>query len=279
MSIDTIGGFGGNRSTKKNMHLLVDHFTRFAWILTSSTQTAIDFIKLISPIVKNKNIKMLMIDQYSGLNSSKFKEYLKHQNVQIIFTAVDNPQSNGLNERLNQTLVNRIHCKINENINRNRPWTILAEECVKEYNNTIHSSTKFSPAFLVFGETSEIVPESLKSTNYDIQEARNESLINTMKNFHFNKRRIDRNRKNHEFTEGDLVYVSNGNKLNRNKLDEIRRGPFIITKRISGCIFEVGCRKKRKEANFFHASKLVPYSFSEEKESSGEEDVNLNLCA
>lgn len=33
MSIDTIGGFGGQRSTKRYFHLLVDHFTRYAFIL------------------------------------------------------------------------------------------------------------------------------------------------------------------------------------------------------------------------------------------------------
>ena len=54
MSIDTIGGFGGHRSTKKYMHLLVDHFSRYAWISTSTTQSADDFIKLINPII-NKN--------------------------------------------------------------------------------------------------------------------------------------------------------------------------------------------------------------------------------
>lgn len=37
MSIDTIGGFGGSRSTKKYLHLLVDHFTRCAYIVTSKT--------------------------------------------------------------------------------------------------------------------------------------------------------------------------------------------------------------------------------------------------
>lgn len=30
VSIDTIGGFGGSRSTKRYLHLLVDHFTRYA---------------------------------------------------------------------------------------------------------------------------------------------------------------------------------------------------------------------------------------------------------
>lgn len=47
VSIDTIGGFGGSRSTKKYLHLLVDHFTRFAYILTSKTQNSNDFIKIL----------------------------------------------------------------------------------------------------------------------------------------------------------------------------------------------------------------------------------------
>lgn len=38
ISIDTIGGFEGFWSTKKYLHLLVDHFTRYAYILTSKTQ-------------------------------------------------------------------------------------------------------------------------------------------------------------------------------------------------------------------------------------------------
>ena len=37
---------------------------------------------------------------------------------------------------------------------------------------------------------------------------------------------FDKNRIMHEFEEGDQVYISNGNKLNRNKLDEIRKGPY-----------------------------------------------------
>lgn len=44
---NTVGGFGRSRSTKRYLHLLVDHFTRYTWILTPKTQSANDFIKLI----------------------------------------------------------------------------------------------------------------------------------------------------------------------------------------------------------------------------------------
>ncbi|CAB0043603.1 unnamed protein product [Trichogramma brassicae] len=52
VSIDMIGGFGGSRSTKRYLHLLVDHFTRYAWITTSKTQNSKDFIKLLQVDLK-----------------------------------------------------------------------------------------------------------------------------------------------------------------------------------------------------------------------------------
>ena len=114
ISIDIIGGFGGSRSTKKYLHLLVDHLTRYAYIKTSKTQTANDFIKLVENIPGTDQIGMILSDQYPGINSKEFKRYLDEKNTPIIFTAVNSPHSNGLNERLNQTLVNKIRCKINE---------------------------------------------------------------------------------------------------------------------------------------------------------------------
>lgn len=43
MSIDSVGGFGGKKSTKKYLHILGDHFTRYAFISTSKSQNARDF--------------------------------------------------------------------------------------------------------------------------------------------------------------------------------------------------------------------------------------------
>lgn len=265
MSIDTIGGFTGNRSTKKYMHLLVDHHTRYAWILTSSSQGANDFIKLLEPITSRHTVKTLLVDQYSGLNSNKFKTYLKNNKIKLIFTSIDNPQSNGLNERLNQTLVNRIRCKMNDN-NKHLPWTKLAESCVQEYNNTTHSITKYSPAYLLYGQKSEIVPSTLQTDN-DLHRDRQQAIKNSEENFMKNKKRIDKNRQEYEFSEGEMVFVANGNKLNRNKLDEVRSGPFRIKRKISNTTYEVDCKKKRKEANLFHSSKLIPYSFFLRKKS------------
>lgn len=148
ISIDTIGGFGGSRSTKKYLHLLVDHFTRYAYILTSRNQSSSDFIKLMRNVTQDYDIGTVLTDQYPGINSKEFKEFLKNNNISIIFTAVDSPFSNGLNERLNQTIVNKIRCKINEDKNKTA-WTTIAQKCVDKYNETEHTVTKFTPTYLL----------------------------------------------------------------------------------------------------------------------------------
>lgn len=79
MSIDTVGGFGGSRSTKKYLHLLMDHFTRYAYILTSKTQNANDFKKLIEDIAEDNEIGMILTDQYPGISSKEFKNFLKEK--------------------------------------------------------------------------------------------------------------------------------------------------------------------------------------------------------
>lgn len=196
MSIDTIGGFGGSRSTKKYLHLLMDHFTRFAWILTSKTQSANDFIKLVKRVSNNNELGIILSDQYPGINSKEFKNYLDEIKVPIVFTAVNSPFSNGLNERSNQTLVNKIRCKINE-IDNKVAWSTIAHECTKRYNETEHTVTGFRPIYLLEGEDTQIVPNELRNRNMqnDLVHDREKALENTVKSHNYNKKLFDKKRK------------------------------------------------------------------------------------
>lgn len=259
VSIDTIGGFGGSRSTKKYLHLLVDHFTRYAYILTSKNQSSTDFIKLIKNVTNSYNIDMILTDQYPGINSKEFKEFLKNKNIEIVFTAVDTPFSNGLNERLNQTLVNKIRCKINEN-NKKIAWTTIAQKCVEKYNETEHTVTKFAPKYLLEGDNVNILPLELKvkCTKEDLKRDRKLAFENTIKSHNYNKKRFDMHRKECNLDVGDMVYVENGNRLNRKKMDELRIGPYKILKKISSSIYEVDTGHKKAESNLYHITKISP---------------------
>ncbi|XP_046602694.1 uncharacterized protein LOC107224055 isoform X1 [Neodiprion lecontei] len=258
ISIDTIGGFKGNKSTKKYLHLAVDHFTRFTYIVTSKTQMAKDFINLIKKIEKNGNIKLILSDQYPGINSTQFKQHLSKQNIALVFTAVDCAFSNGLNERTNQTLVNRIRCRIYEH--REKSWPQIAEECTQDYNNTIHSSTGFTPNYLLTGSNKSFLPDELNDNNLSNLISNREIAFRRSKQIHDqNKEYYDKNVKRIDYKVGDLVYVQSVNKLNKDKLDPIRTGPFRIKKKISDVMFLLNSRARKNESNIFHASKLVPY--------------------
>ena len=258
MSIDTVGGFSGNNSKKRYLHILVDHFSRFAFITSSSGQTTKNYIRLLDPILQNHSVKILLADQYASIKSKEFRDYLLEKGVTIVYTSVDCPQSNGLNERLNQTLVNRIRCKVNSPEGRARAWSKIAEDCTSEYNNTIHSTTRFTPRYLLLGEDLSIVPSQLREKR-NLQRDREEAKQNSTMNHKQNKLRCDKNRRKYNFQEKELVYIEKGNKLNRNKLDEIRSGPFPIIRRISSSMYEVACGNNGSEHNIIcHSSKLTP---------------------
>lgn len=261
VSIDTIGGFGGTRSTKRYLHLLVDHFTRYAYIITSKTQSANDFVKLINKVTQYHDIGMLLTDQYPGINSKEFKKFLNEKSIPMIFTAVNSPFSNGLNERLNQTLVNKIRCKINEKCNK-KSWTTIAHDCVDKYNNTEHSAIGFAPKYLLDGTNVLLLPKELKKdkSKIDWMKDRKIAFENSIKSHNYNKQLFDKNRTQCHLNTGDMVYVENGNKLNRKKLDELKIGPFVILEKISNSIYKIDTGHKKAESNLFHITKLIPVS-------------------
>lgn len=259
VSIDTIGGFGGSRSTKKYLHLLVDHFTRYAYIVNSKTQSAKDFIKLLNNVPNCHEIGMVLTDQYPGINSKQFKTFLQEKSITLIFTAVNSPFSNGLNERLNQTLVNKIRCKLNEKPNTTA-WTSIAHDCVDKYNNTEHSITGFTPRYLMDGTEVSLIPNELKLERQtsDWMRDRKTAIERSIKSHEYNETIVNKNRIKYNFNIGDMVYVENGHKLNRRKLDELRIGPFKIEEKVSQSIYKINTGHKKMESNLFHITKLTP---------------------
>ncbi|KAL3273480.1 hypothetical protein HHI36_014921 [Cryptolaemus montrouzieri] len=65
LSLGTIGCFAGNRSPKKYLHLVVDHFTKFAFAITSRSQTAKDFVNIVKKIQRKGQPELLLSDQYA----------------------------------------------------------------------------------------------------------------------------------------------------------------------------------------------------------------------
>ncbi|CAK1548798.1 unnamed protein product [Leptosia nina] len=161
-----------------------------------------------------------------------------------------------------------MRCKINEK-NEKKSWASIANECIDKYNETEHSVTGFAPAYLLEGKVTSVLPQELRHP-VDIDtwvKDRKEALERTIKSHMYNKKLFDKGRKQNEFTIGDLVYIENGNKINRKKLDNLRIGPFQIKDKISNTIYRINTGK-RKDTNLYHITKLIPM----ENEINDEED-------
>lgn len=136
-------------------------------------------------------------------------------------------------------------------------WTTLAKQAVAQYNSTPHSVTSFPPSYLLTGIPSTFLPSKLVNPpSYETDKL--VALNNTIRYHNYNKSVYDKNKLDVDFKIGDLVYISNGSKLNRDKLDLLRIGPYPISKQLSGNVFEVNLGHGPYSQRLYHASKILP---------------------
>ncbi|OTF69648.1 hypothetical protein BLA29_000190 [Euroglyphus maynei] len=224
--IDTKGGFSEPKVKLRYLHLAIDSFSRHVWAKTSDGQTAKDFIKLVEMIKGDGDPDTIVTDRYGALRSEAFRDKLKREGIELIHTPTAHPQSNGMVERVGQTIVEKLRCK--KIVEPNRSWSALAKEAVHEYNYTIHSSTKYTPAFLLDGQKAHRISE----------------------------KRINNKQRSLQLQVGDLVYANLADELNKEKLDPVFQGPFGIKSKISDITYEIQLPNKVERV---HIGKLKPY--------------------
>jgi len=258
MSLDAIGGLGEKKfSSKKYLHLSVDHFTRYTYFSCTKGQSAKEIIKLINSVHSQNPIGMLLTDQYGSLTSEELGSYCDSSGISHIFTTVDSAFSNGLNERLNQTIVNKIRCvKHDKSFPSRRSWPTIAEHCIYQYNSSPHSVTSFSPSYLLTGKPPDFLPSPLRDPP-NLEADRKLAFEKSLQYHKYNKKRYDRSKNEVDFKVDERVFIDNGNKLNREKLDPVRIGPFKITRQLSHSIYEIYVGQGPSPLRLYHASKML----------------------
>ncbi|XP_023226450.1 uncharacterized protein LOC111627120 [Centruroides sculpturatus] len=250
-------GAGGYNSKKQYLHLAIDFATRYLWTLSSKTQTAKDFVNLINSVTQIQRPKMILADRYAGINSKEFMRFLGKQKIKLTFISPNYPASNGLCERVNQTIVTRLRCKMNES-NRVSCWSKLLKMVTEEYNNSPHSVTGFSPKYLMFGVPP--FPQVMPNTLPPVEEARKLACENTQRKQEVNKNYFDNRHQKVTLNPGDLVLVENKNAITRKKLEPLMSGPYKVMRQVSNVLYEIEWGKRGKPSDVVHISKLRLYN-------------------
>ncbi|GBM95802.1 Transposon Ty3-G Gag-Pol polyprotein [Araneus ventricosus] len=198
---------------------------------------------------------------YYYLHGQKFVIHTDHaalvwlKNVKNL--RAHHPQTNGKVERVNQSLVTRLKCKVNSTSTK-VPWTKLLESVTNEYNLTPHSITKYPPAYLLLGTLPYDSPIGQNSYYEPVNEARNLALQRTIDYHNKNKIRYDARFVDKKFNPGDLVVYEEFHYPNTRKLTPPFSGPYEVIKQCSEVTYEINKPNPltKQATQIVHISKL-----------------------
>ncbi|GFT74729.1 transposon Tf2-11 polyprotein [Trichonephila clavipes] len=271
ISVDTVGGFNNYNSTKKFLHLIIDHATRYVWAFASKSETTETYANCLKQLFQIQIPSKLLTDRNGAFTSSRFKRFLRNYNVKQLLTTSHHPQTNGKCERVNQSIVAKLRCKVNSSPTK-IPWTKFLEQVINEYNLTPHSVTKFPPAYLLFGTLPYTSPLAQNQVYPPVEEARKLAKENTRKYHEKNKIKYDARFIDSPFEPGDLVIYEEFNYPNRRKLSPIFSGSYEIVQNLSDVNYEITkpYALTKKPTEIVHVSKLRTYYPPEELNLSHE---------
>ncbi|UYV61836.1 hypothetical protein LAZ67_1006784, partial [Cordylochernes scorpioides] len=259
LSIDTISGFSKYGNSKSYLHVIVDHLSRYTWTFPSKSTNIITYIQCLKKVLQCGRPKRLLSDRAPAFTSPKFRRFLIKNGIQPLLTTANNPQANGLCERLNATLTGKLRLLNLENPGTS--WTKLIKIVTNKYNDTPHTITGFPPVFLMYN----IIPSDLNNhlNPYpNIIESRKLAIQRTNDRHDKEKLKYDNKHKNPHFGTGDLVLVKAYHHPNSGKLVPYFTGPYKITEMISDNVVRIN-RPNRitgNDSDTVHVNKLQYYN-------------------
>ncbi|UYV79536.1 hypothetical protein LAZ67_17003051 [Cordylochernes scorpioides] len=259
VALDTIAGLAKYGNAKAYLHVVVDHFSRYTWTFPSKSTSLTTYQQVIKRVLQDGSPKRLLTDRAPAFTSPKFRKFLINRNIQPLLTTSNNPQANGLCERLNATLTGKLRLLHLEN--PKAAWTKLAKRVTVVYNNTPHSVTGFPPGYLMFGV---LPPELTEHVNpYPVlTTARRIAHERTQAKHLKDKHAYDQQHKTPHFEPGDLVLVKVYHHPNTGKLAPYFTGPYEILEIISPNVVRINRPNQplNRNTDTVHVNKLQYYN-------------------
>lgn len=215
-----------------------DAFSKWAVAVPVQTIRTSNLIKFLEDhILAIHGIpKVIITDRGTQFTSEEWSKYIKKMNINHKLTTAYHPQTNGIDERLNGTLIRILRAYVNY---YQRDWDQHLKWSLYVYNTTVHESTGYSPYQILHGldPRSPLKPESyrensiLTDANKSKQDIRSDVYERIKVSQENMKKYYDRTRSKPNFYIGQLIYVkihAPPTYLSK-KLYIKWDGPFIIT--------------------------------------------------
>lgn len=226
----------GCTSDTGNIYVItaIDAFSRYGYARATIEVKSIDMIAFLQEEIISKHglPKVLISDNGPQYTSAEFSRYMKKLGIQHNFTCTYHPQSNGMDERFNGTLMKLIGNYVNFNL---KDWDQKLIWMLTLYNSIPNESTGMAPYTILYGREMR-TPLDLPDSVTDVEDAtaNHESIRslvkeNTERAYLIQKYYYDKKHKEQSFKVFDVVLKKNFLAL---KLSYKWVGPYIITKMI-----------------------------------------------
>lgn len=233
-----------------NTYILVhiDHATRYVMAKPTCSLSAKDVIETIeNDIIYQYGPPLTYIsDGALCFTSKETQNFFSKYGIEHITTTPYTPQSNGLVERANATIISTLTKFALEN---NEEWDKLLPKVLLAINISKQKTTKYSPFYLLYGFQPRIPPNEIHfGTIFEdldrfnqldfLFQAREQALKNINEIHMYNKSRFDLRRLQDSFKENDYVLYE-WYKPNDTKLTPRYKGPYKVIRKIGSVCYEI----------------------------------------
>jgi len=276
VATDIMGPFP--TSSKGNKYILVasDYFTRWVEAYGIPNQEATTVAKaLVDNMFCRFSIpRQLHSDQGAQFESGLIKELSKMLQINKTRTTPYHPQSDGLVERLNRTIISMLATTVND---QGGEWEEHLPRVTFAYNTSEQVSTGFTPFYMMFGRQARIpldimfdtlVAETQNPNQYvwklrkSLQSAHDLARNNLKKAACRQKELYDYKVYGKPYAVGDLVWLCSPAvpRGQARKLFCPWRGPFKVTKKINDAVYRIQDTQNRRKRQVVHFNRLKPYN-------------------
>lgn len=275
VAIDILGPLPKTKRGNKYCLVVTDCFTKWTEAYGIPDQESATVAKfLVNEFVCRFGTPLqIHTDQGSNFESRMFHQLCDLLCVDKTRTTSFHPQSNGCVERFNRTLIKMLsmYCAKDQQC-----WDEYLPQVLLAYRSSVHSTTGFTPNFLVFGREVTLPlsafiekPKSTEYTNLEdyvadlqhrIKLAHELARKNLKKNTQYQKKHYDVKSKKRILEVGQPVWIHDPTRKIGvcHKLCAKWKGPYIITKRLDDTTYLV--KKTAKQlAKAYHVDRLLPY--------------------
>jgi hypothetical protein len=291
LGIDVVGPL--TRTVRNNRYILIltDYFTRWveAYPIPKQDAKTIATIFLNEIICRHGAPEKVITDRGKAFMSEIIREIEDQMNIKGIQTTPYHPQTNGLTERVNRTLVELMSLYVSHH---QTDWDIYLPFALFTYRVSVQEATKETPFYLMYGRD-PILPIDIKMKTIDsekitIEEYKKQMMENFEKIYkevkYYNEltkqkkeNEVDKRKKDNEkqFQVGDLVWMHHRKRKKglSTKLMKHWQGPYRITQIISPTNVEIKGTTGGKGSKIVHISKLKKFYL---REGSGIKDQKEN---